>query len=76
MGELTRQVVVDMIWEGLIFQDQNTDLFFEWGRFYSKYVSEIESDPVGQYPRTKKVLEELGIKNPTDEDLSALRYDK
>lgn len=73
MGELTRQVLVDMVWEGLIFQEQDTDNLFEWGRFYSKYVSDIESDPVGQFPRTKKVLEELGIQNPSDEDLSALR---
>ena len=73
MGELTRQVLIDMVWEGLIFRDQNTDLLFEWGRFYSRYTSEIESDPVGDFTRTREVLAELGINSPSDEDLSALR---
>ncbi len=74
MGELTRQVLIDMVWEGLIFKDQETDALFEWGRFYSKYTSEIESDPVGDFTRTKRVLGELGIKSPSVEDMSALRY--
>ncbi len=34
MGELTRQVLIDMVWEGLIFKDDETDTLFEWGRFY------------------------------------------
>lgn len=74
MGELTRQVLIDMIWEGLVFQDQNTDKLFEWGRFYTKYVSEIESDPVGDFTRCRAVMAELGIENPSEEDMSAVRY--
>ncbi|TRY67567.1 hypothetical protein TCAL_02308 [Tigriopus californicus] len=74
MGELTRQVLVDMIWEGLIFQEKDTDKLFEWGQFLTKYVSEIESDMVGDFTRAKKVLDELGIKDPSDEDMSAMRY--
>ena len=49
-------------------------MLFEWGRFYTRYVSEIESDPVGDFTRTKKVLAELGIDDPNEEDMSALRY--
>ena len=41
---------------------------------FSEYVSEIESDQVGNYTRARKVLEELGIENPSDEDMSAVRY--
>ena len=74
MGELTRQVLIDMIWEGLVFQDCETDTLFEWGRFYTKYVSEIESDQVGDFTRCRAVLQELGIKNPSEEDMSAVRY--
>eukprot|EP00095_Tigriopus_kingsejongensis_P011343 maker-scaffold383_size189472-snap-gene-0.30 protein:Tk11343 transcript:maker-scaffold383_size189472-snap-gene-0.30-mRNA-1 annotation:"hexokinase" len=74
MGEVCRQVLVDMIWEGLIFHGKNTEKLFEWGRFYTKYVSEIESDMVGDFMRAKKVLEELGIEDPIEEDMSALRY--
>ena len=35
------------------------------GVFYTRYASEIESDPVGEYTRATMVLEELGI-NPDD----------
>ena len=42
--------------------------------FLYRYVSEIESDQVGEYTRTRKVLAELGITNPSVEDMSALRY--
>jgi len=47
MGELVRQVLVDMVWEDLMFQDQNTDGLFEHGAFLTKYVSMVEADPVG-----------------------------
>ena len=44
MGELTRQVLVDMVWEGLMFQNLScVDPLFEWGNFYTRYVSEIEA---------------------------------
>ena len=33
MGELTRQVLVDMYWENLIFQNIDADPLFEWGNF-------------------------------------------
>ncbi|QQP53332.1 Phosphotransferase, partial [Caligus rogercresseyi] len=73
--EAVDAVLVDMIWEGLMFKEQaNTDLLFEWGRFYTRYVSEIESDPVGSYQRAREVCIELGLEIVTEEDLSALRY--
>merc|ERR1719312_1107468 len=74
MGEIVRQVLVDMVWEDLIFTDQNTDRLFEWGGFLSKYVSKIEADPVGDYTKCRKVLTELGMPDVSDEDCSAVRY--
>ena len=74
MGELVRQVLVDMVWEGLIFQDKDTDALFEWGRFQTKYVSEVESDQVGDYARARAVLAELGIEDPSEEDMSSMRH--
>ena len=75
MGELTRQVLVDMVWEGLMFQNINVDPLFEWGNFYTRYVSEIESDPVGEYTRCREVFNELfGPERVSDEDCSATRY--
>ena len=76
MGELTRQVLVDMTWEGLLFANlTDTDALFEWGGFLTRYVSEIESDPVGEFTRTREVFYELfgAGERVTDEDCSAVR---
>jgi len=74
MGEVVRQVLVDLIEEGLIFNKDNIEKLLEKGAFLTKYVSEIESDQVGDYTRCHEVLKEVGIDNPSDEDCSALRY--
>jgi len=74
MGEVVRQVLVDLIEEGLIFTKDNIDKLLEKGGFLTKYVSEIESDQVGDYTRCCQVLKEVGIDNPSEEDCSALRY--
>ena len=73
MGEVVRQVLVDLIEEGLIFTKDNIDKLLEKGSFLTKYVSEMESDPVGVFVRCREALSELGIENPHDEDCSALR---
>jgi len=46
MGEVVRQVLVDLVDEGLIFDGCDTKNIYERGRFYTKYVSEVESDQV------------------------------
>merc|ERR1712223_2086636 len=74
MGEVVRQVLVDLVNEGLIFVGQDTENLFMHGRFYTKYVSEIESDPVGDFTRCRESLKDLGMTEVTDEDCSALRY--
>ena len=43
-------------------------------RFYTKYVSEIESDAPGTYTNCKEILEELGIKHATEQDYINIRY--
>ena len=46
------------------------------GAFYTRFASEIESDPVGDYTRARMVMQELDI-DPDDvtaEDYSSLRY--
>ena len=74
MGEVVRQVLIDLVHEGLIFVGQNTENLFQHGRFYTKYVSEVESDPVGDFTRCRLALEDLEMENVTEEDCSALRY--
>ena len=46
------------------------------GSFLTKYASEIESDPVGDYPRAKACLKDMGFdpEDIPDEDYSSLRY--
>lgn len=59
MGELVRLVLQKFTKEGLLFGGKGSDLLFSRDRFYTKYVSEIESDPPGSYANCKEVLEEL-----------------
>ena len=75
MGELIRQVLVDLMKDDLIFIGVDRERLLERGSFFTRYASEIESDPVGEYTRARQALEELGIdpEEVTDDDCSALR---
>lgn len=42
MGEIARQVIVDLVNQGLLFSGEGSELLFEKGSFYTKYISEIE----------------------------------
>ena len=74
MGEVVRQVLVDLHNEELIFVGQPVDNLLQHGRFYTKYVSEVESDPTGEFTRAREALKDLGMENVNDEDCSAVRY--
>ena len=52
------------------------DEIFKKGSFLTCFVSEIESDPVGEYQSAAKCLKSLGIdlSTVTEEDYSSLRY--
>ncbi|XP_033757777.1 hexokinase-2-like [Pecten maximus] len=75
MGEIVRLTLERLSMEGLIFTsiDRECELF-ERGRFYTKYVSEIESDHDEFFGNTKQVLDELGIENYTTEDCKIAKY--
>lgn len=60
MGELVRLALEKLTKDGVIFGGKGSDLLFTRGRFYTKYVSEIESDPQGNFTNCKEILEELG----------------
>lgn len=60
MGELVRLALVKFTQMGLLFGGRGSDLLFQRSSFYTKYVSEIESDKIGDYTCCMDVLEELG----------------
>jgi len=74
MGEIVRQVVLDLVEKKLIFENQSLDRLKVAGKFESKYVSMVESDPVGVFDKCREVLIELGMENVSNEDCSTLRY--
>ena len=73
MGELVRLVILDMMDEGLIFQNQNTNKLRYHGTFPTSFLSEVEADPVGEYGRSRTVLFSVGVVGASEADLSALR---
>eukprot|EP00093_Oithona_nana_P007400 07400.XXX_253757_251816_1 [CDS] Oithona nana genome sequencing. len=77
MGELTRQVLVDMVLEGLMFSNINVEpLLQKQGSFPTRFLSEIESDPVvSKFSRCRSVFHELfgPDQRVSDEDCSATR---
>ena len=74
MGEIVRLLVVDMIDEGLMLVNQQTQGFRIPGSFPTKFLSEIEADPVGDFERCRHVMFSLGLVGVGEDDLSAMRY--
>lgn len=74
MGELVRLALERFTKEGLLFGGKGSDMLFERGRFYTKYVSEIESDPPGVFNNLRDICEELALKHATEQDFINIRY--
>ena len=74
MGETVRQILLDLIEKRLIFEGHNTERLGVAGNFETKYVSTVESDPVGRFEKCQTVLKELDMVNVSHEDCSTLRY--
>ncbi|XP_032516623.1 hexokinase type 2 isoform X1 [Danaus plexippus] len=74
MGELVRLVLVKFTRMGLLFGGRGSDLLFQRGKFYTKYVSEIESDKPGDFTSCMEVLEELGLEHASESDMAGVRH--
>lgn len=74
LGELVRLVTEDLYKEGLIFKGLSTAKLSEPNSISSQNISNIESDPVGVFYKTKEFLTEYGITNVKDYDLPNFRY--
>ncbi|XP_018316393.1 hexokinase type 2 isoform X3 [Mycetomoellerius zeteki] len=74
MGELTRLVLEKLVNAGLLFGGKCPNDLRKRGKFFTKYVSEIENDPKGRYTNCRDVLAELGMRNVSDQDCENVRY--
>ncbi|CAF1317080.1 unnamed protein product [Rotaria sp. Silwood1] len=80
MGEIVRLIILDLIQQELIFlghrdtyRDYATPLY-NYGGFHTKFVSTVETDEGIQFSNTRRVLENIGIENPTYDDCAIVQY--
>ncbi|GAB1607890.1 hexokinase-2-like [Argonauta hians] len=75
LGEIVRLTLERLSSEDLIFRgiDHECDLFNR-GKFYTKYLSEIERDNGDFFENTKNILQELGVETYTLEDCKIVKY--
>ncbi|XP_055838673.1 hexokinase type 2-like [Episyrphus balteatus] len=76
MGEIVRLALLKAIDKKLIFTDsgRKPQRLQIVGSFETKFVSDIESDPNGDFTNCRAILAGLGIRNATDDDCSDVRY--
>lgn len=74
MGELARLAIKRFTDEGLLFGGVGSDLLHTRGQFFTKFVSEIETDKPGQFTYCRDILAELGVPNVSDQDCANVRY--
>ncbi|KAG8224324.1 hypothetical protein J437_LFUL004280 [Ladona fulva] len=74
MGELVRLVLVRLVQENLLLGGIGSDILFTRGQFFTKYVSEIESEKRDEHTNCRLVLEEMGLGHANDRDCAIVRY--
>jgi hexokinase len=80
MGEIVRLIILDLMQQDLLFigqregyGDYKTPLFTRGG-FYTKFVSTVETDEGIAFSNTRRVLEDIGIRNPTFDDCAVIQH--
>lgn len=74
MGEIVRLLIEKLRKHSLVFGGKGSEELSTRGRFYTKYISEIESDVDDHFKNTKQVFEELNLEKYTDEDCRIIQY--
>lgn len=75
LGELVRLVLLKLATAGLLFNGKVSEQLQTRHHFFTKYVSEIESEPSNSFTAVREILSEaFCIENPTDEDRVHVRY--
>jgi len=80
MGEIVRLIILDLLQQELLFLghrdtygDYKTPLYNRGG-FYTKFVSTVETDEGIKFSNTRRVLEDIGIRNPTYDDCAIVQH--
>jgi len=74
MGEIARLAIVRLLKNNLLFGGETSYHLATRGRFYTKYVSEIEGDDVDNFTVTKQIFEELEIATHNEQDYRLVRH--
>lgn len=61
MGEIVRQVLLDLTRQGLMFGGETSKKLLTKNRFKTAYVSYVESDQKGDWTQMRKVLEKMDL---------------
>ena len=80
MGEIVRLIILDLMQQDLLFfgkrdgyGDDRTPLFTRGG-FYTKFVSTVETDEGIAFANTRRVLEDMGVRNPSFDDCTIVQH--
>lgn len=80
MGEIVRLIILDLMQQDLLFfgkrdgyGDDRTPLFTRGG-FYTKFVSTVETDEGIAFANTRRVLEDMGVRNPSFDDCAIVQH--
>ena len=75
LGELVRLVLLKLATAGLLFGGKVTEQLQTRYEFFTKFVSEIESEPIGSFEVVREILaESIGVEDLSDEDCINVRY--
>lgn len=74
LGELVRLVLVKLAINGLLFGGKLSTELKTPNQFFTKFVSEIESEPTESIQITRDILTDIGIPNASDQDCVDVRY--
>ncbi|XP_070608289.1 hexokinase HKDC1-like [Erythrolamprus reginae] len=68
LGEIVRQILIDLTKRGLLFRGQISESLRRRGIFETKYLSQIESDRLALL-QVRKILQQLGLDGTCDDSI-------
>ncbi|CAL1537485.1 unnamed protein product [Lymnaea stagnalis] len=74
MGEIARLAIERLRKHNLLFEGEGSYHLATRGRFYTKYVSEIEGDNVDGFKVTKQIFDELDLSTHNEQDCRLVRH--